>query len=71
MLADCRTGAGHVRRVWRIADHLQREVGLHAAADIEVAVRKERPAAVLALRAAKIDGDFLFQPESGGYRDSA
>ena len=61
MLPDRRAGAGHMRRVRRIADHLQREIGLHAAADIEIAVVKQRPAAMPALGAAQIDGDFLFQ----------
>ena len=51
----------HVRRVDRIADHLEREIGLHAGAHVEGAVVEQRPAAVLALDAAQIDGDLGFE----------
>ena len=48
----------HVRRIDGIADHLEREIGLHARAQIEVAVLEQRPAAVLrALRPPQIDRD--------------
>ena len=36
----------HVRRLRVVADHLQREIGLHAGADVERAGVKQRPAAV-------------------------
>ena len=49
--------AAHVRRVKIVADHLEREIGLHARAHVEGAGVNERPAAVLALNAAQIDGD--------------
>ena len=48
-------GAGHVRRVDAVADHLQREIGFHAGAHVEGAVMKQRPAAMRALDAAQID----------------
>ncbi len=52
----------HVRRIDRIADHLEREIGLHARAQVEVAVLKQRPAAVpRALRPPQIDGDLALQ----------
>ena len=44
-----------------VADHLQREIGLHARADVEIAVAKQRPAAMRALDAAQIDGDLRFE----------
>ena len=47
--------AAHVRRVDRVADHLQREIGLHAGAHVELAFVEERPAAVRSLDAAEID----------------
>ncbi len=51
----------HVRRIDGIADHLEREIGLHARAHVEGAVMKQRPAAVLALDAAQIDGDLRLE----------
>ena len=52
----------HVRRVDGIADHLEREIGLHARAHVEVAVVEQRPAAVLrALRPPQIDRDLALQ----------
>ena len=54
-------GADHVRRVDVVADHLQREIGLHGGADVEGAAVIERPAAVLALDAAQIDADLALQ----------
>ena len=54
-------GAAHVIGVDGIADHLQREIGLHGRADVEIAVGKQRPAAVGALDAAQIDGDLGFE----------
>ncbi len=51
----------HVRGVDRIADHLEREIGLHARAHVEGAVVEQRPAAVLALDAAQIDRDLGFE----------
>ncbi len=47
----------HVRGVDGIADHLQREVSLHAGAHVELAVMHQRPAAMGALDAAQIIGD--------------
>ena len=51
----------HVRRVDVVADRLQREIGFHAGAHVERAVMEQRPAAVLALDAAQIDGDLALQ----------
>ena len=51
----------HVRRVDGIADHLQREIGLHAGAHVEIAVMHQRPAAMGALHAAQIVGDLGFE----------
>ena len=52
----------HVRGIDGIADHLEREIGLHARAHVELAVVEQRPAAVLrALRPPQIDGDLAFQ----------
>ncbi len=58
---DRLAGAAHVRRGGGIADRLQREIGFDAGAHIEVAVVEQRPAAVLALDAAQIDGDLGFE----------
>ena len=54
-------GAHHVRRVDRLADHLQREVRLHARAHVELAVLEQRPAAMFALDATQIGGDLAFE----------
>ena len=54
-------GAAHMIRVDRIADHLEREIGLHRRADVESAVAEQRPAAVIALDAAQIDRDLGFK----------
>ena len=55
-----------------VADHLQREIGLHAGADVEVAVVEQRPAAVRALDAAQIDGDLALRARRRpARRDSA
>ena len=54
-------GADHVRRVDVVADHLQREIGLHRRADVEGAAVEQRPAAVLALDAAQVDADLALQ----------
>ena len=51
----------HVRRIDGIADHLQREIGLHAGAHVERTVLHQRPAAMSALRAAQIVGDLGFE----------
>ena len=51
----------HVRRVGGIADHLQREIGLHAGAHVESAVMHQRPAAMGALNPAQVIGDLAFQ----------
>ena len=51
----------HVRRVDRIADHLQREIGFDAGAHVEIAVVYQRPAAVGALNPAQVIRDLGFQ----------
>ena len=53
--------AAHVVGIDRVADHLEREIGLHGRADVEIAVAKQRPAAMRALDAAQIDGDLRFE----------
>ena len=55
--------AAHVRRLGIVADHLQREIGLHAGADVEVAAVEQRPAAMRALDAAQIGGDLALEFE--------
>jgi hypothetical protein len=56
---------GHVRRLDVVADHLQREIGFDAGAHVEWPSVNERPAAVIALDAAKIDGDQALEFEVG------
>src|SRR5208337_1680823 len=46
-----------------VADRFQREIGLDARAHVESAAVDERPAAVLALDAAKIRGDAALEPD--------
>ncbi len=58
--ADRLAGAAHVVGVDRIADHLEREIGLHAGAHVEGAFVEQRPAAVLALNAAQVHRDLAF-----------
>ena len=55
----------HVRRVGIIANHLQRKVRLDARAHVERACVDERPAAMIALNAPKIDGDQTLEFEIG------
>ena len=55
--------APHVIGIDVVADHLQREVGLHARAHVEFAVMEQRPAAMRALDAAQIDADLALQLE--------
>ena len=50
-----RARARMCRRVDVVADHLEREIGLHARAHVEIAVMEQRPAAMRALDAAQID----------------
>ena len=57
--------AAHVRRVGIVADHLQREIGLDAGADVERARVDERPAAMIALDSPEIDGDQALEFEIG------
>jgi hypothetical protein len=57
--------APHVRRVDVVADHLEREVGLHAGAHVELARVKQRPAAMRTLDAAQIDADLALQLQRG------
>ena len=49
--------AAHVFSLRRIADHLERKIGLHRRAHVEGAVAKQRPAAMRALNAAQIGGN--------------
>ena len=65
MRQDRLARAGHVRRVDVVADHLQREIGLDAGADVERAGVDERPAAMIALHPAQIDGDQALELEVG------
>ncbi len=59
--ADRLARTHHVRRVHGIADHLQREIGLHAGAHLEIAVVHQRPAAMGALNPAQVICDLGFQ----------
>ena len=56
---------GHMRRIGIVADHLEREVGLDAGAHVEGPSVNERPAAMVALNAPKIDGDQSLEFEIG------
>jgi len=58
---DGLAGAPHVLRVGRVADHFQREIRLHAGADVEIAVMEKRPAAMCALDAAQIGGNLCLK----------
>ena len=58
---DRLAGADHVRRVDVVADHLQREIGLHRRRDVEGAAVIQRPAAVRALDAAQVEADLALQ----------
>src|SRR3546814_8927044 len=51
------SGALHMRGVGIGADELQRVIGFHARADIEVAAVEQGPAAMAALNAAQIDSE--------------
>ena len=57
--------AAHVRRLGIVADHLERKVRLDAGAHVERARVNERPAAMIALNAPKIDGDQALEFEIG------
>ena len=59
--ADRLARTHHVRRIDGIADHLQREIGFDAGAHVERAVLHQRPAAMIALRAAQIVRDLGFE----------
>src|SRR3546814_7075485 len=54
---DGRTGALHVRRLGVVTGQLEGEIGLHAGADVDVAVVEQRPAAMAALDGAQVVGD--------------
>ena len=56
---------GHVRRLGIVADHLERKVRLDAGAHVERTCVNERPTAMIALNAAKIDGDQALEFEIG------
>ena len=57
--------AAHVRRLGIVADHLESEIGLDAGAHVERARVNERPAAMIALNAPKIDSDQALEFEIG------
>ena len=61
LLQYSRAGALHMWRVDIVADHFEREIGFDAGAHIERAVLEQRPAAVRALRATQIIGDFAIE----------
>ena len=67
--SDRLAGPPHVGSVGVVADHLQREIGLHRRADVERAVVKQRPAAMSALDAAQIDADLLFERQIVGFAE--
>src|ERR1700742_4372484 len=52
-----------MRRLDIVADHLEREIGLHRRADVERAAVIERPAAMVGLDAAQIDADLALELE--------
>ena len=62
---NCFTRAAHVRRLGIVADHLERKIRLDAGAHVERACVNERPAAMIALNAPKIDGDQALEFEIG------
>jgi hypothetical protein len=51
----------HMRRIGRIADHFQREIGLHACADIGGAFVEQSPTAIGGLDAAEIARDLRLE----------
>ena len=51
---DRRARPHHMRRVGRVARRLQREIGLDAGGQVEIAAVEQRPAAMLALDGAQI-----------------
>ena len=53
--------APHMRFIGVITDHLEREIGFHARAHVELALMEKRPAAMLALNATQIGADLFFQ----------
>ena len=59
--ADRLAGAAHVIGLHIIADHLEREIGLHRRAHVEGAVLEQRPAVMLALDAAQIIADLALR----------
>ena len=59
--ADRGARPAHVRRLDVVADHLQREISLHARAHVEIAVLNQGPAVMRALAAAQIGRDLGFQ----------
>ena len=59
--ADRRARPPHVIGLGGIADHLEREIGFHARAHVEIAVVEQRPAVMRALDAPQIDGDLGFE----------
>jgi hypothetical protein len=53
--------------VGRIADHFQAEIRLDAGAHVELAIVKQRPAAVCTLDPAQIIPDLRFQHRVDGF----
>src|SRR5205085_12007458 len=55
--------SGYVWSIDGLADHFEREIGLHARAQVDVAVLEQWPAAMQrTLRPPQIDRDLAFQP---------
>ena len=51
----------HVRRVRIVADQLERIVGLDRGAEVEVTTGVQRPAAMIRLTRAQVDGDLVLE----------
>ena len=60
-------GMRHVRRFDIVADHLESKIGLHAGAHVEGTCVNERPASMIALNAAKVDGDEALELKIGRF----
>ena len=63
VVEDRRARANHVGGFRIVADRLQREIGLDARAHVEAAAVYERPASMIALDAAKINGDAALESD--------
>ncbi len=67
--ADCLARLAHVGGVGIVADHLEREIGFHAGADVEGAPVKKRPAARSRLPAPQIDADLALELQIGVFAE--